>query len=129
MFMNDYDIAYARDRFTRNSKPNRLALAIMVDRLREWADAHSDGWAYWSKPRNAAAGAIAHIESTTNRANMVQEDVDITEDEMLAAVRPIKAFLTRKSKVPHGLHPGRPMVTAEERELILRSTRPMFEVI
>jgi hypothetical protein len=108
-FMNDYDLDYARMRFTRASKPNRLALVMVVDLLREWTNHHSDGWAYWPKPVRAAERAIRLIESTTNAANEYQETVDITDEEMLWAVRPIKAFLTRQG------------VSAETREIILRA--------
>lgn len=108
-FMNDYDIAFARTRFTRASKPNRLALALVVEHLAEWADNNSDGWAYWPKPCRAAEKAMSLIESRTNRENDEQERVDITDAEMQAAVRPIKAFLTREK------------VSAEDRELILRA--------
>lgn len=107
--MNDYDLAFARSRFTRASKPNRLALVMVVSNLAEWADNHSDGWAYWAKPRQAAQKAIALIESRTNRENDEQERNDITEAEMLAAVRPIKSFLTTQK------------VNAEDREVILRA--------
>jgi hypothetical protein len=107
--MNDYDLDYARMRFTRANCPNRLALVMVVDLLREWTNRHSDGWAYWPKPVRAAERAIRLIESTTNAANDEQERHDITDEEMLAAVRPIKAFLTRQ-KVP-----------AETREIILRA--------
>jgi len=119
--MNDYDLDYARSRFTRATKPNRLALVYVVDNLREWANTVSDGWAYWPKPCRAASAAMALIESTTSAANDEQERHDISDAEMLAAVRPIKALLTRCAREPHGLYPGRPMVTPEERELILRA--------
>lgn len=112
-FMNDYDLDFARRRFTRSSTPNRLALVMVVDNLRDWTNDHSDGWAYWAKPCNAAKAAITLIESTTNQANDAQERNDITEAEMLAAVRPIKAFLTRQQ------------VPAHVREVILRSTTPI----
>lgn len=115
--MNDYDLAYARQRFTVSSTPNRLGLVIMIERLAEWADLNSDGWAYWQKPRQAAQRAIGHVESRTSRENDEQERNDISDEEMAAAVRPVKAFLTRQ-KVP-----------APHRELILRSTAPLFEVI
>lgn len=121
-YMNDYDLHFARQRFTRAACPNRLALAIIVDRLREWADEVSDGWAYWPKPARAADKAMALIESRTSRENDEQERNDITEDEMLAAVRPIKAFLTRAKR--DGIH-----LTDERRALILRASEPMFEVI
>lgn len=109
LYMNDYDLQRARSRFTRATTPNRLALAIVVDNLREWADYHSDGWAYWPKPCRAAKAAMLLIESRTNRENDEQEAHDITDAEMFAAVRPIKAFLTREH------------VTPDDRERILRA--------
>jgi len=110
-FMNDYDLEYARQRFARASKPNRLALTLMVANLAEATNQVSDGWAYWPKPCRAAAKAIALIESTTNAANEAQEREDVTDAEMAAAVRPVKAFLTRHRQV----------FSAEQREQILRS--------
>jgi hypothetical protein len=110
-FMNDYDLDYARARFTRAATPNRLALVMVVDHLREWADNHSDGWAYWPKPCRAADKAMTLINSRTSRENDEQERTDITEAEMLAAVRPIKAFLTKHKE----------LVSDREREIILRA--------
>lgn len=110
-FMNDYDLEFARRRFTRSTCPNRLALVMVVDNLREQTNLVSDGWAYWPKPVRAAERAIRLIESTTNAANDEQERHDITDAEMLAAVRPIKAFLTRHAHV----------YSAEQREIILRA--------
>lgn len=109
--MNDYDLHFARMRFGRGQTPNRLALVMVVDNLRDWTDnvSRSDGWTYWQAPRKAASKAMALIESRTNRENDEQERTDITDAEMLAAVRPIKAFLTREK------------VSAEHRELILRA--------
>lgn len=110
-YMNDYDLHFAVRRFTSASMPNRLALALMVDHLREETDQVSDGWAYWPKPCRAAAKAMALIESTTSAANDEQERVDATDEEVRAAVRPVKAFLTRHSHI-YG---------PEQREIILRS--------
>lgn len=115
--MNEYDLHFARQRFTRASTPNRLALVIVVERLAEWADENSDGWAYWQAPRRAAQTAITLIESTNNAANDYQERTDITDVHIAAAVKPIKAFLTRQK------------VSPERKELILRSTEPLFQVI
>jgi hypothetical protein len=108
-YMNDYDLHCARTRFIESATPNRLALVMVVDNLREWADENSDGWAYWPKPARAADKAMALIESRTSRENDEQERHDITDAEMLAAVRPIKAFLSRQG------------VSAERREVILRA--------
>lgn len=108
-YMNDYDLDNARSRFTRATCPNRLALVMVVDHLREWANNHSDGWAYWPKPARAADRAMSLIESRTYAENQEQERHDITDEEMLAAVQPIKSFLTRQK------------VSAEAREIILRA--------
>lgn len=127
-FMNDYDIESARRRFTRAACPNRLALAITVERLAEWTNNHSDGWAYWAKPRNAADRAMTLINSTTSAANDAQEDVDATDAEVAAAMKPIKAFLTRQAREIDRFN--KPRVTVWERELILRATAtPAFEVL
>ena len=109
LYMNDYDRQRAVSRFTRAAKPNRLALALVVDNLADWANTHSDGWAYWPKPCRAARQAMLLIYSSTNEANALQERYDISDAEMAAAVRPIKAFLTRQK------------VSAEDRERILRA--------
>lgn len=110
-YMNDYDLDYAVGRFTRAAKPNRLGLALVVANLRNFTNEVSDGWAYWPKPCRAAAKAIALIESRTNRENDLQERFDATDEEVAAAIRPIKAFLTRHRHV----------YTAEMREQILRA--------
>lgn len=110
-FMNDYDLGYARQRFTRSTCPNRLALVLVIDNLREETNLVSDGWAYWSKPCRSAAKAMALIESTTNQANDAQEREDITVAEMQAAIRPIKSFLTRHAAV----------FSSSQRERILRA--------
>lgn len=110
-YMNDYDLANARRRFGRGTTPNRLALAIVVDNLADQTNMVSDGWAYWPKPCRAAAKAIALIESTAYPEYERRQNEDITEAEMLAAVRPIKSFLTR--------HAG--VYSAEQREQILRA--------
>ena len=111
LYMNDHDLAYARRRFGRGFTPNRLALVMVVDNLREWTDNHSDGWAYWQPPLRAARRAIDNIYSTTSAANEVQEFTDISDEEVMFAVRPIKSFLTKY----------RHIVTPEAREIILRS--------
>jgi len=110
-YMNDYDLQSARSRYGRGETPNRLALALVVDNLAEQTNMVSDGWAYWSKPCRAAARAIEHIESTAYPEYERRQHEDVTEAEMLAAVRPIKAFLTRHAHV----------YSADQREIILRA--------
>ena len=107
--MNDYDLHSARQRFGQGRTPNRLALVLCVDNLREWADRNSDRWAYWPKPVRAAAKAIELIDSCANPEYARMQREDITNAEMKAAVRPIKAFLTRQG------------ASTTDREIILRA--------
>lgn len=111
MFMNDYDIEQARSRYGRGETPNRLALAIVVDRLAEWANDNSDGWAYWPLPCRSAAKAMELIQSTAYPEFERRQHEDITDEEMLAAVKPIKAFLAKQN------------VPADQREIILRAVQ------
>jgi hypothetical protein len=111
MYLNDYDLQCARSEFTRATAPNLLALVMVVDNLREWADDNSDGWAYWAKPRNAASTAVDYIVEGQRRirASYGEGAVDCSDADVTRCVAPIKAFLTRQK------------VSAERREVILRS--------
>lgn len=100
-YMNEFDLHNARQYYVRGTQPNRLALVMVVDALRNWADQNSDGWAYWPKPVRAASKAMELIDG--------REATDVTNAEMMAAVKPIKAFLTRQR------------VEATDRERILRA--------
>jgi hypothetical protein len=95
-YMNDYDLQQALRRFSQSDTPNRLTLTLTVAQLRDWTNRNSDGWAYWDKPRRAAARAIDLIESKANPEHSRMEYEDITAAELKAALRPIKMFLTRQ---------------------------------
>lgn len=110
-YMNDWDLQQAIRRFTQDTVPNRLALALVVDNLREETNWVSDGWAYWPKPCRAASKAMELIESTAYPEYERREREDITDAELRAAVRPIRSFLTRHSSI----------YSAERRERILRA--------
>lgn len=98
-YMNDYDLARAARIAERNDWTNRARLVETVDNLRRWANRNSDGWAYWPKPCRAAARAMEEIcGDGTSRA---ADRPDTTDAQLTAALRPIKAFLTRQG-VDHG---------------------------
>jgi hypothetical protein len=99
-YMNDYDLTRALHTYNPYTTPNRAYLAATVANLAAWANSHSDGWAYWPKPVQAARRAIELIDSTTNAENDRRRRIDATDAETAAALRPIKAFLTRE-KIPH----------------------------
>ena len=111
-FMNEYDRAVAIERFRAARKPNRLGLALVVERLAEWTDSHSDGWAYWTQPVRAAQVAISPIALTTWQGTEAQERYDIDDTALAVALRPIKAFCTRQVNAGN--------MTTDERDAILR---------
>ena len=96
-FATDYDIATWQTRYNANTGlPNPGKAADNLDALREWADANSDGWAYWPKPARAAERAMRLIDGATYADLERMQRTDATDAETVAALRPIKAFLTRQ---------------------------------
>ena len=96
--MNEYDIEDALRRFGDDT-PNLRRAVVVLDQLKEWTNAHSDGWQYWRLPKQAAKKLMALVEAATvdYYGGEVQ---DITRTELARAFTPIKAFLTRQ-KVDH----------------------------
>ena len=83
LYMNDFDIAIATQRNADHPVLSR-ATAFLVE-FRDEVNSHSDGWPYWSAPLKAARKLM----------ELVQSD-DATEDQLIAALSPIKAFYTRR---------------------------------
>lgn len=95
-FMNEYDVAYAADRFDPSVTPRRVVAAEALARLVEWTNANSDGWPYWSKPARSAAKLMALLEGDGTWSTLQRLFTeDCTAAELNAAFRPIKAFLSR----------------------------------
>lgn len=93
--MNEYDIENALCLLKQESTPN-LARAVMVlDQLKEYTNAHSDGWPYWQKPRRASAKLQALVEDGVRRGR-AGDYTDATRTEVARTFTPIKAFLTRE---------------------------------
>lgn len=100
--MNEYDVEEALDLFPEDETPNLLAGARLLYRLVRWTNAHSDGWPYWSKPSTASvrlqtllhdhtyAARFGYYQGTAERLH------DVSEADLAATLRPIKAFLTRQ---------------------------------
>lgn len=113
MFTNEYDVAVAIQRFDAAETTNRLAVARLVERLIEWTNSHSDGWAYWAKPGNAARAACGLIIGRTYAESDLLEQRDATDAVVRRALSPIKAFCTRSIAAGH--------MTVTERDYILGS--------
>jgi hypothetical protein len=106
-WMNEWDIDSAVRRYDPTIVPNRAYLALVVDALRDWTNRNSDGWAYWQKPIRAASRAMELICSTTTPENLRREEEDATDAEVTAALRPIKALLTRQGVRHESVLPAR----------------------
>lgn len=95
MWMSEYDIEDALRLTAHFELPNARRAAEILSRLKEWTNENSDGWPYWSKPSKAADKLMTALQSAI-QASRQQDDVDMTETQLKAALTPIKAFLTRQ---------------------------------
>jgi hypothetical protein len=83
LYMNDFDIFQAVERHLNHpvlSKATRFLVAFKQE-----VDSHSDGWAYWRPPVQAAAKLMTLVQGA-----------DATEAQYRAALAPIKSFYTRR---------------------------------
>jgi hypothetical protein len=101
MFMNGMEVDEAQRSYRQHPVlgPATRTLAELV----AWTDRNSDGWAYWRKPKDAAAKLVALIggeEHPEGRrgAYFDREREDATEAKLGAALRPIKSFRTRMTR-------------------------------
>jgi hypothetical protein len=94
-YVNEYDIATIRQEAERHNMPVALEGAIILDKLREWTDQNSDGWAYWVKPRNASKRLTEALEARFLGRYSDRITEDMTKEELREAMRPISAFFTR----------------------------------
>jgi hypothetical protein len=92
--MNEYDIEHAVNLFS-NDTPNLQAAANTLYQLMQWTNQNSDGWPYWRKPTRAAAKLMDIVSEHTYAARFGEAE-DITRSEFVAALTPIKSFLTRQ---------------------------------
>lgn len=97
-FMNDYDLIIAQRTFgndVNGATPNRAKAAATLARLADWTNANSDGWAYWPKPARAGAKLMTLVDPVE-----VLLTEDATDAELVAALKPVKSFMTRQELLP-----------------------------
>lgn len=99
--MNEYEIEGAACLFQQDSTPNLARGAQVLVRLKDWTNAHSDGWPYWQKPRQASAKLQALLEDARRRG-YAGDYADCPGPELAKALTPIRSFLTRQG-VDHAL--------------------------
>ena len=102
MWMNEHEVAEARNLFDPEDTPNLAQGAWVLGNLVAWTNRNSDGWPYWPKPSRAANSLMDLLRAHTYAARFghyqgtADELHDVTEAELAKALRPIKAFLTRQ---------------------------------
>ena len=84
LYMNDYDIMLAQQRFA--SHPVLGKAVQFLAAFKDEVDSHSDGWAYWKCPVQAAKKLM----------EMLQGKTEATEANFKKAMVPIKSFMTRR---------------------------------
>lgn len=103
MWMNQWDIEDA-GRYARlmaeegYSVPNLIEATETLHNLMRWTNDNSDGWHVWPKPSRAANRLMEAIDGVVRvyrGFNWQSELYDISDADLKAALRPIKAFLTR----------------------------------
>ena len=103
MFANDHDVdtwvrSYTEPSFYIDDPaaeiPNLRRATLIVERLRDWANANSDGWVYWKKPQAAAQKMIALLADADTRAR-AGDDSDCSAADVKTAMTPIKTMLTK----------------------------------
>lgn len=83
-YMNEWDIQEAVQRYSDHPVLGK-ATRFLVD-FRDEVNSHSDGWAYWRQPVNAAAKLMA----------LFDEPDAVTEKDFTRALGPIRSFMTRR---------------------------------
>jgi hypothetical protein len=95
--MNEYDVVQVTSEFNEDDQYPNLGLAAQVlYRLMVWTNENSDGWPYWAKPRQAAAGLVGQLQDAQAQVRMHSLQGDIPDRDLQRALRPVKAFLTRQ---------------------------------
>ena len=100
LYMNDYDIDQAQHRFAND--PILGPAATFLKEFKDEVDNHSDGWAHWKAPVQAAAQLMTLLQAgEANFRNQHGEGregdrQEITVQSLTKAIAPIKAFMTRR---------------------------------
>lgn len=104
MFMNEYEIETVQRKIDAgyyDGLPNFQRAVGILDRLHDWANNNSDGWASWPKPSRAANSLMGWIFRTENSMRFRSDQVqDISDADLKKAITSIKSFLTRQRVTP-----------------------------
>jgi hypothetical protein len=95
MWMNQYEIEEARERFARHAVLGPAAR--FLDAFKDEVNAHSNGWAYWQAPAKAAEKLMTLIQSHLHAGMGCYPVPPVpTAREVEKALVPIRGFYTCK---------------------------------
>jgi hypothetical protein len=94
LFMNQWEVEEARERYASHAILGPATTTLY--NLMRWANANSDGWAYWPKPTRAAAQLMELVQNHTRDLRR-DGHASVSTDDLKRAYRPIKAFRTRQN--------------------------------
>lgn len=106
-FMNYCDMVTAHRRAVASKDPVRAVAAQFIMQLAEETDAHSDGWAHWPAPCNAAQRMIALADGRTPSS----------PEAFKRALAPVKAFYTRRGNAASMKFPAASLDTIPARSM------------
>lgn len=92
--MNTYDIELAKQQYASHPVLSK-ATRFLADYQFE-VNQHSDGWAYWKAPYNAAKKLM----------HLIQHPETATEERFTKSLAPIKSFYTRKGNAAGMKYPS-----------------------
>jgi hypothetical protein len=81
-----------------NNDPVLGKAVRFLSAFKDEVNSHSDGWAYWKLPSNAAGQLMTLIQAGMNKRRGVRTEnpIEVTDQMVAKAMAPIKAFMTRR---------------------------------
>jgi hypothetical protein len=97
-YLNEYEVEDCRRIFTHltHETPNLATGAQIIEALMHWTNSNSDGWAYWRKPRQAAARLVDVLDDRRREYLKGYQILDISDAELRQTLVPLKQFLTKQ---------------------------------
>jgi hypothetical protein len=111
--MNEYEVDDALSEF--GGHPILGPAAMTLSNMRDWVNRNSDGWAYWQAPQKAGAKLMQLLhDARVSRIRYDLDETEPTETDYKAALRPVKAFRTRRQATFRIVEVGEPLDPYED---------------
>ncbi|AMM44250.1 hypothetical protein BJD78_gp80 [Arthrobacter phage KellEzio] len=101
LFMNSDEIDDLQDYFRGPEIPENVRkAAAALQRLKDWTNENSDGWAYWKAPLTAANTLMARLMEAESAWRAGRPVPYMTDDELYQLMGPIQSLLAQHAKKP-----------------------------